>query len=246
MSPHSSHALRHDGEVNRTDRLYALVEELRVVSPRPRSARWLAERFEVSRRTVERDLSALQQAGLPIWAEPGRTGGYVIDAAATLGPAGFTLDEAIAVLVGLGALRRGPFRQSAATAARKILAVMPDEEGRRAKALASRVHLLEPDEETPTPVAFATALRAGRVVRLRYRDPAGRESEREVEPLGSIGKDGYWYLIAWCRLRNGVRAFRGDRMLSVDLTDERPEPRMLRREDLGIEYGHLRSVIDDD
>ncbi|HZU92818.1 MAG TPA: WYL domain-containing protein, partial [Microbacterium sp.] len=91
-----------------------------------------------------------------------------------------------------------------------------------------------------------TALRAGRVVRLRYRDPAGRESVREIEPLGSIGKDGYWYLIAWCRLRDGVRAFRGDRMLSVELTDERPEPRMLRREDLGIEYGHLRSVIDDD
>ncbi|HZU92824.1 MAG TPA: HTH domain-containing protein, partial [Microbacterium sp.] len=117
--------------MNRTDRLYALVEELRAVSPRPRSARWLAERFEVSRRTIERDLSALQQAGLPIWAEPGRTGGYVIDAAATLGPAGFTLDEAIAVLVGLGALRRSPFRQSAATAARKILAVMPSEDARR-------------------------------------------------------------------------------------------------------------------
>jgi predicted DNA-binding transcriptional regulator YafY len=232
--------------VNRTDRLYALVEELRAVSPRPRSARWLAERFEVSRRTIERDLSALQQAGLPIWAEPGRTGGYVIDAAATLGPAGFTLDEAIAVLVGLGALRRSPFRQSAATAGRKILAVMPSEEARRAKALASRVHLLETAEETPTPPAFATALRAGRVVRLRYRDPAGKESVREIEPLGSIGKDGFWYLIAWCRLRDGVRAFRGDRMLSVELTDERPEPRMLRREDLGIEYGHLRSVIDDD
>ncbi|MFB4353892.1 WYL domain-containing protein [Microbacterium sp. LS_15] len=231
--------------MNRTDRLYALVEELRAASPRPRSARWLAERFEVSRRTVERDLLALQQAGLPIWAEPGRTGGYVIDAAATLGPAGFTLDEAIAVLIGLGALRRSPFRQSAATAGRKILAVMPSDDARRARALASRVHLLEPDEEMSTPPSFASALRAGRVVRLRYRNPAGRESVREVEPLGSIGKEGYWYLIAWCRLRDGVRAFRGDRMLSVELTDEVLQPRMLRREDLGIQYGRLRSVVDD-
>jgi len=194
---------------------------------------------------VERDLLALQQAGIPIWAEPGRTGGYVIDAAATLGPAGFTLDEAIAVLIGLGALRRSPFRQSAATAGRKILAVMPSEDARRASALASRVHLLEPDEEMSTPPSFAAALRAGRVVRLRYRDPAGRESVREVEPLGSVGKEGYWYLIAWCRLRDGVRAFRGDRMLSVELTDEMLQPRMLRREDLGIEYGRLRSVVDD-
>ena len=62
--------------MNRTDRLYALVEEMRAVAPRPRSARWLAGRFEVSVRTVERDISALQQSGVPIYAESGRTGGY--------------------------------------------------------------------------------------------------------------------------------------------------------------------------
>lgn len=174
--------------MNRTDRLYALVEELRAVSPRPRSARWLAERFEVSTRTIERDLSALQQSGLPIWAEPGRAGGYAIDAAATLAPTGFTLDEALAVLIGLGILRRGPFRQSARTAVRKILAVMPAEDARRATALASRVHLLEPSDDAPVPLAFAAALRADRVVRLRYRDRSGTESIRNVEPLGSIGK----------------------------------------------------------
>lgn len=216
------------------------------MSPRPRSARWLADRFEVSVRTVERDLSALQQSGAPIWAEPGRTGGYAIDAAATLGPTGFTLDEALAVLIGLGTLRRGPFRQSAGTAIRKILAVMPDEDARRATALASRVHLLEPADEAPVPPAFAAALRADRVVRLRYRDRSGQESLRDVEPLGSIGKEGDWYLIAWCRLRNGVRAFRGDRMLSATLTGERPLPRTLRREDLDIPDGRLRSVIDVD
>jgi predicted DNA-binding transcriptional regulator YafY len=62
-------------DMNRTDRLYALVEELRVVSPRSRSATWLATRFEVSVRTIERDLDALRETGVPIWAEPGRTGG---------------------------------------------------------------------------------------------------------------------------------------------------------------------------
>ncbi|MFF5178260.1 helix-turn-helix transcriptional regulator [Micromonospora sp. NPDC000316] len=60
--------------MNRTDRLYALVEELRAISPRPRSARWLARHFDVSTRTVERDITALQGAGVPIWAEPGRAG----------------------------------------------------------------------------------------------------------------------------------------------------------------------------
>jgi predicted DNA-binding transcriptional regulator YafY len=167
-----------DGSVNRTDRLYGLVEELRAVSPRPRSARRLAERFEVSVRTIERDLAALQQSGLPIWAEPGRTGGYVIDASATLGPAGFTLEEALAVLIGLGTRRHSPFRQPARTAARKMLAVMPDGDAARAVGLASRVHLLESEDDTVVPTQFAAALRADRVVRLRYQAADGAECSR--------------------------------------------------------------------
>ena len=63
------------GGMNRTDRLYALAEELRAVAPRPRSARRLAQHFEVSTRTIERDLAALQQAGVPIWATSGPGGG---------------------------------------------------------------------------------------------------------------------------------------------------------------------------
>jgi len=230
--------------VNRTDRLYALVEELRAVSPRPRSARWLAERFEVSIRTVERDLSALQQAGTPIWAEPGRTGGYAIDAAATLPPTGFTRDEALAIMIGLGALQHGPFRQSAGTALRKILAVMPADEARRATALASRVHVLEPEHAPSAPQDFAAALRAGRVVRLRYRDRTGSESVRDVEPLGAISKDTGWYLIAWCRMRDGVRAFRADRMASLEITDERPLSRRIEVAELGIRDGSLHSVTE--
>ena len=214
----------------------------------------------MSARTIERDLAALQESGLPIWAEPGRAGGYVIDASATLGPAGFTLDEALAVLIGLGGLRRSPFRQPAQTAARKLLAVMPEREAARASAYASRVHFLESDESeggeggeerdertarVPAPVDFAEALRADRVVQLRYQDAGGAESVRDVEPLGSIENGGQWYLIAWCRLRQGVRAFRADRMLAVRVTDERPPRRVLRAEDLAIPYGRLRSVVDD-
>src|ERR1019366_2025365 len=86
--------------VNRTDRLYALVEALRAVAPRPRSGRWLAGRFEVSVRTVERDINALQQSGVPIYAEPARTGGYCLDKARTLPPVNLTPGEAVAMAVG--------------------------------------------------------------------------------------------------------------------------------------------------
>lgn len=76
--------------MNRTDRLYALVEELRAVAPRPRSARQLAERYEVSTRTIERDILALQESGVPVYAETGRCGGYIIDKTLTLPPVNFT------------------------------------------------------------------------------------------------------------------------------------------------------------
>jgi len=62
--------------MNRTDRLYALVEELRARAPRTMRAAELATQFEVSTRTIERDLLALQEAGVPIWVRPGPGGGF--------------------------------------------------------------------------------------------------------------------------------------------------------------------------
>ena len=163
--------------MNRTDRLYALVEELRAVAPRPLSARRLAQRFEVSTRTIERDLSALQQSGVPIWAEPGRTGGYCLDASHTLAPLGFTVDEALAVSIALGMLATSPFKAPAASALRKVVAVMDAESVRQTAALAARVHLLDDAPAGGTadaPPEFASALRSGHVLRMVYRDRRGR------------------------------------------------------------------------
>lgn len=228
--------------MNRTDRLYALVEELRAVAPRRRSARWLAERFEVSSRTVERDLSALQAAGVPIWADAGRAGGYAIDAAHTLAPLGLTVDEALAVLIGLGMLSSSPFRESALSSARKVTAVMGNDDAQRTFRLARRIHLLEADARPGGPAVLETALSENSVLRIRYRDGTDQTTERDVEPLGYIGKGQDWYLIAWCRLRDGIRAFRGDRVLEAALTGERPPARAIRAEDLDIPFGNLRAV----
>jgi predicted DNA-binding transcriptional regulator YafY len=127
--------------VNRTDRLYALVEELRAVAPRPRSARWLADRFEVSARTVERDISALQQSGVPVYAEPGRTGGYCLDKARTLPPVNLTPGEAVAMALALRGLAGTPFRAEAGTALRKLVAAMHGDDAAAAHELAGRIHL---------------------------------------------------------------------------------------------------------
>ncbi|GAA3663160.1 helix-turn-helix transcriptional regulator [Microbacterium marinilacus] len=228
--------------MNRTDRLYAIVEELRAVAPRPRSARWLAERFEVSSRTIERDLSALQQAGVPIWAEPGRTGGYCLDRSHTLAPLGFTVDEALAVMIALGTLSTSPFRDAATSALRKVVAVTDERSMRETARLADRIHLLGDATTQKAPRELAAALRTGQVLRIAYTDREGSATQRDVEPLGFVGKGDAWYLIAWCRLRDGLRAFRGDRIVRVTPLDERPPRRTLRAEDLGIVEGELRAV----
>lgn len=228
--------------MTRTDRLYALVEELRAVAPRPRSARWLADRFGVSSRTIERDLSALQQGGVPIWAEPGRTGGYCLDTAHTLSPLGFTVDEALAVMVALGSLAASPFRDSATSALRKIVAVTDDRRLKETADLASRIHLLGDEQATGAPSVLAEALRTGQVLRISYTDRQGGATERDVEPMGFVGKGENWYLIAWCRLRDGLRAFRGDRIVDAEPLIERAPRRTLRAEDLGIVEGRLRAV----
>jgi predicted DNA-binding transcriptional regulator YafY len=222
--------------MNRTDRLYALVEELRAASPRPRSARWLAGRFEVSGRTVERDIGALQQAGVPIYAEPGRTGGYVLDRARTLPPLNVSPAEAVAIAVALEGLHGTPFAEAARSALRKVVAVMPVADAGAARELAGRVVLLGEPGGPPIPAAVARALSARRVLRFGYADRHGVATYREIEPLGYIGSDRHWYLIGWCRLRDSVRCFRLDRIVDPVATDEVVAPRPVDLTALGIPH----------
>jgi predicted DNA-binding transcriptional regulator YafY len=229
--------------VNRTDRLYALVEELRAVAPRPRSARWLAGRFEVSTRTIERDIGALQESGVPIWAEPGRTGGYCLDKARTLPPVNLTPDEAVAMAIALDRMEGTPFRAVAGSALRKLVAAMRHDDVIAARDLAGRIHLFNAGHAGPAiPRVISDALSARRVLRISYLDRASVATTREIEPLGYVSKASDWYLVAWCRTRDAIRVFRTDRITGVTVTAEVPEPRPLRREDLDIPDGALRQV----
>jgi predicted DNA-binding transcriptional regulator YafY len=215
--------------VNRTDRLYALVEELRAVSPRSRSARWLASRYEVSVRTIERDINALQQAGVPIYAEPGRAGGYALDRSFTLPPVNVTAAEAVAVAVALQRLAGTPFEGAARSALHKLVAVMPRRDALAARDLAARVHFIDNGDASPMHVspAIADAVAGTRVLALGYVDKHGVVSRRDVEPLGYVAGPNGWYLVGWCRLRKAVRAFRLDRIRSVTATGEPASRRQL-------------------
>src|SRR3989442_11855069 len=157
--------------VNRSDRLYAIVELLRATAPRARAARELAERFEVSARTIERDISALQQSGVPIWATPGPGGGYSVDPEMTLPPLNFTADEATAIAVALAASGPIPFGDAARAALRKLVAAMSAANREGARELVARIHLLQRRghlEATPGGRAVETAVAGRKGLELDY------------------------------------------------------------------------------
>lgn len=207
--------------MNRTDRLYALVEELRAVAPRPRSARQLAGRYEVSTRTIERDILALQESGVPVYAVTGRRGGYVIDKARTLPPLNFTAAEMLAMAVSLAGAEATPFASALRSALRKVLAAAPAAQTAQAAQLADRVRVI--GTRSAVPLAIQEAIIARHVLRLRYRDRHDVMTCRDVEPVAFAGTRAHWYLVGWCRLRQGTRAFRLDRIDSAADTGE-PAP----------------------
>ncbi|GLW66725.1 transcriptional regulator [Actinomadura rubrobrunea] len=223
--------------MNRTDRLYAMVEELRACAPRRLSARELAARFEVSVRTVERDIAALQQAGVPIYADVGRGGGYTLDKSRTLPPLNFTPAEAVAVAIALSRAGGSPYSRAARTALRKIFSAMSASDGASARELADRIRFLIPaeaDAPASVPAVLEEAVAARRVVRLLYVDGSGTATERDVEPVAFTAGYRMWYFLGWCRLRGEGRVFRIDRIRRAVLLDETAPERTF--EDLDCDY----------
>ncbi len=210
--------------MNRTERLYAIAEELRAAGPTGRTSGWLARRLEVSTRTIKRDIEALLQAGLPLWAQAGPGGGYVLDAA-TLPPLNVTGAEAAAIAVALAAMPALPFAVDGRSALAKVLAAMPAAERERAESIAGRLWLRVP-EQAPRPAVARVldeAVRHRQVVVVRYADRTGEVTQRALEPVALAATNGHWHLLAWCRLREGPRWFRTDRIVSARLTAE-PAP----------------------
>ncbi|MBE1485417.1 helix-turn-helix transcriptional regulator [Plantactinospora soyae] len=210
--------------MNRTDRLYALVEELRAVAPRPRSARWLAERFEVDARTIRRDIGALQESGVPIYPELGRGGGYALDRTYTLPPVNITPREAIAAAVALETMVDTPFLDAARSVLCKILAVMSQSDVDAVREVADRIRLT-PSGPEPAPArqvlrTAGDAVLSRTVLSIEYVDRHGTASSRLIEPVELLGAGRLWYLVGWCRLRQEVRGFRLDRMRQAAVTDE--------------------------
>ena len=213
--------------MNRTDRLYALVEELRRAGRRGRSSTWLAERFEVSPRTVKRDIAALQQAGVPVDGQDGRGGGYQLLTGLDLPPLSFTDSEAIAMAIALAAEPAMPFAPDGRAALTKILTAMSAAQRAEVEAVAGRVWMRSRPDDGRPPCARALdeALRLKVQVVLIYEDGEGRRSRRRVDPIAFARTSGHWYLLAWCHTRVAGRMFRVDRIRRATLTRQPAEDR---------------------
>jgi predicted DNA-binding transcriptional regulator YafY len=211
-----------------------LVATLMLLQARPLvTARELAAELEVSLRTVYRDVEALSSAGIPVYAEQGRAGGYRLVDGYRTRLTGLTEDEALSLFVvglpgpasdlGLGA--------EAASAERKLLAALGPEQRVRAGRLRDRFSLdtsswYHPAEQPPALAALATAVLHDRVVDIAYRRwEAPREVERRLAPYGLVLKNGTWYLVAAPADRpdGSPRTYRVSNVLRLTTTDDRFE-----------------------
>jgi len=190
------------------------------------TARELAEELEVSLRTIYRDVEALAAAGIPVYADQGRAGGYRLVDGYRTKLTGLTAGEAAALfLVGMpGPAAALGLTEQTSSAELKLLAALAPDQRDRAGRLKNRFHLDMPAwyrdaESSPYLSAVAEAVLQDRRIKVLYRRwEAPREVERTLEPYGLVLKHGSWYVVA--ATPGGVRTYRVSNILQLAPTDE--------------------------
>jgi predicted DNA-binding transcriptional regulator YafY len=182
-----------------------------------------ARRIGVDVRTIRRYVASLEDMGIPITAERGRHGAYLLMPGFKLPPLMFTEEEALAVALGLVAgrgLGLTGAEAAVASARAKLERVMPERLRDRVRAIGDTVAL---ELSRPAPagdgaalLALTRAAQTHRRVRLRYRAANGEETLRAFDAYGVAHRSGRWYAVGRCHLARGVRSFRLDRVLSVE------------------------------
>lgn len=198
--------------MRRADRLFQLVQLIR--GRRLSTAAFLAERLEVSLRTVYRDVADLQHQGVPIEGEAGV--GYRLGSGFELPPLMFTQAEANALVIASRVAQAwidGALARDVESALGKILSVLPPSARVAAEAQALFAPGTGLNERTQTTLkALRDAVQQQRLVRLVYLDLEDQPSERRVRPLACLYWGKVWTLSAWCELREDFRTFRVDRI----------------------------------
>jgi predicted DNA-binding transcriptional regulator YafY len=207
--------------MRRADRLFHIIQLIR--GRRLTTAAYLAQRLEVSERTIYRDVADLQTQGVPLEGEAGV--GYRLGAGFDLPPMMFTQDEAKALVASVRVAQAWldpALATGAQDALGKILSVLPVDARVAAEALAVYAPsggLTGPAQRTLQ--TLREAVQERRKIFLNYRDLSDQPSERTVRPLGCFYWGKVWTLAAWCEQRNDFRSFRVDRVTYVRRLDDR-------------------------
>jgi predicted DNA-binding transcriptional regulator YafY len=220
--------------MNRIDRLTAMLIHLQ--SKKVVRAEEMSDRFEISLRTVYRDVKALMEAGVPIGSEAGK--GYFIVDGYHLPPVMFTQDEASSMIMAgkfVEKMTDKSVRKAFESAMYKIKSVMSEAEKDHLDHLQSHIEVYvsrrNSDNQGEFPDHFMTDIQRAvvnkHVLKLDYISNTEELTQREVEPIGLFYYSGAWHLIAWCRLRNGYRDFRADRIKELKNTSQPFENRNL-------------------
>jgi predicted DNA-binding transcriptional regulator YafY len=197
----------------------------------------LADRLDVSRRTIRRDVERLRDLGYPVESLSGPIGGYRLRAGTAMPPLLVDDEEAIAIAVGLRTAARASVTGIEETAVRalvKLEQVLPTHLRRRVAALGWATMAPAVSGPTVDPqhlTVIATATRDTECLRFAYRSRDGTKSRREVEPHSLVNLGHRWYLAAWDRHREAWRTFRVDRLAGPSPSGARFTPRTLPAKD---------------
>jgi predicted DNA-binding transcriptional regulator YafY len=208
-------------------------------TPRHWTGGELADRLEVSQRTIRNDIDRLRALGYPVHATRGSVGGYRLEAGATLPPLLLDDEEAVAVAIGLGTATGGAvtgIEETSLRALAKLEQVLPPRLRSRVSTLqAVTLHVRRPGGATVDPTLLTDLARVCRDhsrLRFDYSDRRGAATQRRVEPYRIVNAGQRWYLVAWDIDREDWRTFRVDRIVPGMSPGPRFAPRPLSDADV--------------
>lgn len=222
-------ALQGERETPMTNTAVRLISLIMLLQRRPnQKAAELAGALDVSVRTVHRYIGMLDELGIPVYSERGPHGGFSLVRGYRMPPLVLTPEEAVAVTLGTGlveALWGQLYREAARGALAKLENVLPDEQCHevswaRRTFVATNMHRVANAPLIPHLETLRRATREHRSVDVTYRSRGRREpTQRVIDPYVLVHRWGWWYVVAHCHLREGVRTFRVDRMEALTLLD---------------------------
>lgn len=216
----------------RLTRLAAIITQLQ--SRRIVTARDIAQKHNISLRTVYRDIKTIEQSGIPVVTEEGR--GYSIMEGYTLPPVMFTEEEANALITAEHLILKNKdesFSKHYQDAVMKIKAILKPSQIEKTELLSSRIQIRNNPLYEKTSnylIQFQSTISNFKVVKISYISLDNIPTFREIEPFALYTTRDNWILIAFCRMRKDFRAFRLDRIKHIEITNEYFEPHKITLE----------------